>query len=89
MHKDLSKMETTSQLTKGTSPHVLCAVASISQSVMVDKVCTMSSGSQQPFRKPLFVNLMFDQHTSEKGLCNGGCMILNLNVPFLRCFPTH
>ena len=40
---ELLKMGKTSQLRKGTSLTVLCAVATISQFVMADQMCTMSS----------------------------------------------
>ena len=49
MRTELLKMGKTSQPRKGTSPHVLYAVATISQSVMADKMCTMSSNSKQSF----------------------------------------
>ena len=47
-----------------------CDAATSSQSTMSDRMRTMSSNGQQAFSKPLFVNVMCKQHTSEKGLCS-------------------
>ena len=49
MRTVLLEMEETSRPRKVTSPHVLYPVATISQSVMADKMCTMFSSSQQLF----------------------------------------
>ena len=46
---ELLQMDKTSQPRNGTPSHVLCAVATISQSLMVDQIRTMSSNGQQPF----------------------------------------